>query len=138
MHFKNILIALVLNSSLCHVAFSGNNGLTIYVSQNLSKCISFNLVKISEPTWVNNTRICPGIEGGFNQLEDGKYRLFGTEIDSLSINPFGDSEYINNPISLANDSNLAIYYPSRFTKINNKSSINIKYPMEFNVVNLKK
>lgn len=135
----NIIVTflLILHGGLCKVAFAENNGLTIYVSQDLTKCISFNLVKLNDPIRVENTRICPGIDGGFNQLEDGKYQLFGTEVDSLSINPFGDNEYINNPITLSNVSNLAIYYPSRFTKVNAKSNMTIKFPTEFKLADSK-
>lgn len=137
MRFKKILItSLLLNAGLCHTALADDyNYLTIYVSSDTPKCISFNLVKVDQPVFVKNTHICPGEYGRFMDLIDGQYRLFGTGVDSISVNPYGDNEYINNPILLSNNSDLAVYYPSRFNKINYQSNIDITYPLEFKTAN---
>lgn len=134
MRFKKLnLGSFLLNVGLCTTSFA--NDLTIYVAKEVPRCISFNLVKMDQPTQVNNTLICPGYHGKFIYLTDGKYRLFGMEVDTISINPYGDSEYINSPLELSNDSGLAVYYPSRFTKINYQSNINVGYPVDFRLAN---
>ena len=113
-------------------AASSNNSITIYVAPFAPKCVSFNLVKIDAPTKVENTKICPGSDGGFSSLNEGSYKLYATEVGSLLIKPYGDNEYIADPIVLANSSGLAVYYPSRFKPL---VVSKIAYPSQFKKTN---
>lgn len=113
-------------------AASSNNSITIYVAPSVGKCVSFNLVKIDAPTKVENTKICPGSDGGFSSLNEGSYKLYATEVGSLLINPYGDNEYITDPIVLTNSSGLAVYYPSRFKPV---TANKIEYPTQFKKTN---
>jgi hypothetical protein len=92
------------------------NTLVIHVAETVSKCVSLNLVKIDEPSKTRQLKVCPANRGTVGSLEDGKYRLYATEVDDLpKVNPYGDMEYNNDPIILSNESELAIYYPSGFS-----------------------
>ena len=115
MNVKKKLVLLVLGMSLSTTILASNK-LDVYVSQNTKKCVAFNLVKIDPPKFVRTLLICPGKHSSYKSLPDGHYDLYGTEVDATLINPYGDNEFIADPIELTHSISQAIVYPSEFKR----------------------